>query len=252
MKKLMIIPIFLAFGIALMQVAGVPAPSIVESFQASVAFKRHVANGMTPLEAGDLSNVISLFHKWRMIVAKEFSIGAAFADFEPVQLGTPTQTIVPAHTVQLRPPVDRVTLSPMSTEALPSTLLSAATPAFTPRSTRAGTPVNNLSPTGIGIAIFASTGKDIPAAALNPTNMATATTVTWATWTATVTGVATNMATYTVRVKPEPPSPLLDRLIKNKPSVWGNKGFYVLLGALYLTLLGLFLRQILDTVKRRS
>jgi len=192
MKKLMIIPIFLAFGIALMQMAGVPTPSIVESFQASVAFKRHVANGMTPLEASDLS------------------------------------------------------------KALPSTLLSAATPAFTPSSTRAGTPVNNLSPIGIGIAIFASTGKDIPATALNPTNMATATTVTWATWTATVTGVATNMATYTVGVKPEPPSPLLDRLIKNKPSVWGNKGFYVLLGALYLTLLGLFLRQILDTVKRRS
>ena len=77
------------------------------------------------------------------------------------------------------------------------------------------------------------------------------TTTTWATWTANMTGVATGMATYTVRVQSVPSSPLLDRLVKNKPSIWGNKGFYVLSGALYLTLLGLFLKQILGTPKRR-
>jgi len=139
MKKLMIISIYLVFGTALMRVAGVPAPPIAESFQAPVAFKKHVA---------------------------------------------------------------------------------------------------------IGSAIPASAGKETLAADRSPTSIATTTTVTWATWTATTTSVATNLATYTT-------SPLLDRLVKNKPSIWSNKGFYVLSGALYLTLLGLFLRQILDTAKRR-
>lgn len=74
-------------------------------------------------------------------------------------------------------------------------------------------------------------------------------TVTWATWTATVARVSTGVATYTARAGSEPSSPLLDRLVKNKPSIWGNKGFYVLFGSLYLTLLGLFLKQILDTLK---
>ena len=91
----------------------------------------------------------------------------------------------------------------------------------------------------------------VSAPKLTPTLIKTTTSsVTWATWTGTVTSVATSLATYTAGVR-SLPSPLLDRLVKNKPSIWGNKGFYVLLGALYLTLLGLFLRQILDTVKRR-
>jgi hypothetical protein len=80
---------------------------------------------------------------------------------------------------------------------------------------------------------------------------APATSVTWATWTATTTGVATGLATYTTGVRSPPSSPLLDRLVKNKPSIWGNKGFYALLGAIYLTLLGLFLKQIHNTLKRQ-
>lgn len=71
-------------------------------------------------------------------------------------------------------------------------------------------------------------------------------TMTWTTWTATVARVATNMATYTAGVRSELPSPLLDRLVRNKPSIWGNKAFYVLLGVLYLTLLCLFLKQIIS------
>jgi hypothetical protein len=77
------------------------------------------------------------------------------------------------------------------------------------------------------------------------------TTTTWATWTANMAGVATGMATCTVRVRSAPSSPLLDRLIKNKPSMWGNKGFYILLGALYWALLGLFVKQILGVLKRQ-
>lgn len=80
---------------------------------------------------------------------------------------------------------------------------------------------------------------------------APATSMTWVTWTATTMGVATDVATPTAGVRSAPSSPLLDRLVKNKPSIWGNKGLYVLLGALYLTLLGLFLKRILDTLKRR-
>ncbi len=63
---------------------------------------------------------------------------------------------------------------------------------------------------------------------------------------ATVARVATDIATYTARVGSEPSSPLLDRLVRNKPSIWGNKSFYILLGVLYLTLLCLFLRQIIS------
>jgi hypothetical protein len=40
------------------------------------------------------------------------------------------------------------------------------------------------------------------------------------------------------------PAPLLTGLARNKPSIWGSKGFYVLLGLIYVTLLGLFIKQI--------
>ena len=140
MKKLMIISIYLVFGTALMRVAGVPAPPIAESFQAPVAFKKHVATGG---------------------------------------------------------------------------------------------------------AIPASAGKETLAADRSPTNIATTTTVTWATWTATTTSVATNLATYTT-------SPLLDRLVANKPSIWGNRAFYIILGLLYVILLGLFLQRIINIPRGRS
>lgn len=77
------------------------------------------------------------------------------------------------------------------------------------------------------------------------------TTVTWATWAGTTTDVATDVATYTNGVRSPPPSPLLDRLVKDKPSIWASKAFYILLGAMYLTLLGLFLKKTLDTLKRQ-
>jgi hypothetical protein len=73
---------------------------------------------------------------------------------------------------------------------------------------------------------------------------ALSTPVTWATWTATVARVATSIATYTAGA--EPFSPLLDRFVRNKPSIWGNKGFYILLGLIYVTLLGLFLKQVIS------
>jgi len=47
------------------------------------------------------------------------------------------------------------------------------------------------------------------------------------------------------------PAPLLDNLARNKPSVWGCKGFYVLLGLVYVTLLGLFIRQVLSSLKHQ-
>ena len=80
-----------------------------------------------------------------------------------------------------------------------------------------------------------------------PAQATQTTAVTWATWTATVVArVATGIATYTARVGSEPSSPLLDCLVRNKPSIWGNKTFYILLGVLYLTLLCLFLKQIIS------
>jgi len=42
------------------------------------------------------------------------------------------------------------------------------------------------------------------------------------------------------------PVPLLTGLARNKPSIWGSRGFYVLLGLIYVTLLGLFIKQIIN------
>jgi len=42
------------------------------------------------------------------------------------------------------------------------------------------------------------------------------------------------------------PAPLLTGLARNKPSIWGSRGFYVLLGLIYVTLLGLFIKQIIN------
>lgn len=69
----------------------------------------------------------------------------------------------------------------------------------------------------------------------------------WATWTATAAGTATSIATSTMALPAPsaPPFPLLDRLAEDKPSIWGDKRFYVLLGLIYLTLLGLFIKQII-------
>jgi hypothetical protein len=88
---------------------------------------------------------------------------------------------------------------------------------------------------------------EIPSA--TPAQATRTATVTWAAWIATVARVATGIATHTARVGSEPSSPLLDGLVRNKPSIWGNKVFYILLGVLYLAILCLFLKQIIGPLR---
>lgn len=75
----------------------------------------------------------------------------------------------------------------------------------------------------------------------------------WATWTATVAGTTTSTATSTTAlpVPSKPPAPILDRLADGKPSIWGDKRLYVLLGFIYVTLFGLFLKQVISISKDR-
>ena len=248
MKKLLVISIYLVFGITLMRGNGVLTPSKAELLQ--ISSKGNIASEATFLEIGRSPGALFVPHKRRVIATRGLLMETGFADFAPMQIGTPTQAVLSTFTrpVELEL-MDTATWGPVLTETLPLTPTFTRTPISVLKSIKAETPVGSPSPISVGTAIPSLKRKEIPTTTLSPTSIATATT--WATWTATVTGVATNMATYTVGVQPEPPSPLLDRLIKNKPSLWGNKGFYVLLGTLYLTLLGLFLRQILDTIKRR-
>lgn len=70
-----------------------------------------------------------------------------------------------------------------------------------------------------------------------------ASTTTWAMWTAAAAGSATGTATFTAQALP-PCSSLLERLAEDKPSLWGNRYFYVTLGVLYVLLLGILLRQV--------
>ncbi len=78
------------------------------------------------------------------------------------------------------------------------------------------------------------------------------TTTTWVTWIATVTKVTTPTPTSTpARALPMPPSLLLARLVAKKPSIWGSRGFYILLGIAYIALLGLFLKHVISTLSRK-
>jgi len=88
-----------------------------------------------------------------------------------------------------------------------------------------GTAIAVSNPTSTTIRESVTTAIEMPSAM--PTQAAWTATVTWATWTATIARVATSIATYTAGA--EPSSPLLDRLVRNKPSIWGSKGFYILL-----------------------
>lgn len=63
-------------------------------------------------------------------------------------------------------------------------------------------------------------------------------------------GTSTQIATD-VRRAETTPVPLFTGLVRNKPSIWGSKGFYILLGVLYLTLLCLFLKQIISSFERQ-
>ena len=248
MKKLLVISIYLVFGITLMQGNGVLTPSKAELLQ--IASKGNVASETTFLEIGRSPGALLLLHRWRSAASRTLSMETAFAGSEPLRIGTSTHSALPTVACPAESePTDSATGESVLTQiaSLIPTFISAPTLVLKP--TEADAPIGNPSPTGIDIVISPSKRKGIPTPTFSSTNATTATT--WATWTATVTGVATNMATGTMGVRPVPPSLLLDRLIENKPSVWGSKGFYVLLGALYLTLLGLFLRQIFDTAKRR-
>ena len=58
-------------------------------------------------------------------------------------------------------------------------------------------------------------------------------------------GTSTKIATDVGRAEITP-VPLLTGLARDKPSMWGSKGFYVLLSLVYITLLGLLIRQIIS------
>jgi hypothetical protein len=65
------------------------------------------------------------------------------------------------------------------------------------------------------------------------------------TTTATLEAEAQPPTTYTARVH-APAGSLLDRLTYNKPSIWGNKAFYVGLAVIYVVLLVLLFRLLLQ------
>ena len=142
------------------------------------------------------------------------------------------------------------TIAPEATYSEIGNPLGAPFPPHKLEPTGIDIPVSSLSPAGTGIAISPPKGKEVPTATPSPTSMAMATA--GATWTATVTSVATGTATHTAGVRAVLTSHLLDRLVRNKPSIWGNKGLYILLAVLYLMLLGLFIKQILDSLEHRS
>ncbi len=58
-------------------------------------------------------------------------------------------------------------------------------------------------------------------------------------------GTSTQIATD-VHGAETTPAPLLTSLVRNRPSIWGSRGFYVLLGLVYVTLLGLFIKQVVS------
>jgi len=172
-------------------------------------------------------------------------IGVTFADFAPAQINTPTQTaITPTNT-----PGPRGTATPLPTPS--------DTPTFMLRPTE--TPPVVPMPSSTSTATFtpgprSSATSGWPESLVRPTATSTAT-VSWATWTATVAGTATTTASPTAVVLPTlpgTPSSLWDRLADDKPSMWGNKGFYVLLGLIYVTLLGLVLAQVISISRGRS
>jgi hypothetical protein len=57
-------------------------------------------------------------------------------------------------------------------------------------------------------------------------------------------GTSQEIATDVGRIETTP-APLLTGLTRNRPSIWGSRGFYVLLGLIYVTLLGLFIERII-------
>jgi hypothetical protein len=146
-------------------------------------------------------------------------------------------------------PLAPATLVSESTDVLPLASLqsSSSTQAVIPETRSMAAAVFKLT----NVSIRESATIPVEMLSAMPTQTTWTTTVTWATWTATMARVATGVATRTARVGLEPSSSLLERLVRNKPSIWGNKSFYIVLSVLYLMLLGLFLKQILSSPKCR-
>ena len=59
----------------------------------------------------------------------------------------------------------------------------------------------------------------------------------WSDWTA---NAATTTATSASTLPP------LEHLAENKPFIWGNMAFYILLGLVYLVLVGVFVKRVIE------
>jgi len=189
-------------------------------------------------------------HESRILAVGNSYIDAPFDAFAPTAISTPTQTVIPTPTDTTEPkPTSSVTLVPESTDVPSSTSLpiSTSTPVAIPITRGMAT----TAPRPTSITIRESTTALIEMPSVMPTQATWAATVTWATWTATVTGTATGTATSTAPVLLMP-SPLLDRLVANKPSIWGHRAFYIILGLLYVILLGMFLRWTINIPRSPS
>jgi hypothetical protein len=190
------------------------------------------------------------------------SISTIFEAFAPPAITTPTQTVIPTPRDTTEPqPTSEATLVPVpthmpspisqptSTGALPTTFAPTSTGTREVTPVTGGTATEVLRPTETAIRESATPPLEAPLA--TPAQATWTAIVTWPTWTATVTSMTTSLATHTAMVGSEPPAFLLDRLVRNKPSIWGHKGYYVLLGIVYLTLVFFFLKQIINPFKRR-
>jgi len=166
---------------------------------------------------------------------------------------TPTPTDTPTST-----PTDTPTATPSST------LTVIPAPAVIPTSTPTSIPAATDTPTALPTPSPTSTPTPIPTVTSTPTLPATPTMTLTSTGLleflgmrrsgeiskvlslhlvseVSTPGSVTGTATSTAWI-PAKPSPLLDRLVKDKPAIWGSKAFYILLGILYATLLSLFLK----------
>lgn len=245
MKKLIDLSIYPAFVIASVLVANVLSPPVMEISHA-------------PVDQIDVAN------RSKIIVTRGGSTITAFDDFAPAQIATPTQTIAPRPTSTTKPtprdtampmPAPTDTLTPMPTSTGTRTLIPMPTPTGTRTQTIMLTPTGTGTwtltpePTTRATSMPGLTSTTTPTSAATPTKTPTAT-VTWVTWIATVTKIATPTPTSTpAKILPMRPSSLLARLADKKPSIWGSKSFYILLGLAYITLLGLFLKQVISTLR---
>ena len=211
------------------------------------------------------------------MAGRSFSSSAVAGDgvvapFALYQLATSTAVASPTATVVSPAPTDTTSPPPTSPPAHPTNTVLSPTPANTrlPTATLGGegTPATptmlptatspSLTPTvGPGqpeATVPAPMGEPVtatsPAAPATPTQPAIATQEV-ATATAILESSTTPPTTYTARVG-APSGSLLDRLTRNKPGIWGNKAFYVGLAVVYVVLLVLFFRLLLQLGRQRD